>query len=131
MKYILMILCLAFAGVVMAQQFIDESELHWTGVDPWTRDVCLYITGYSDQLPHPRHLDPSSALPGEGNNEYPTYGPWDEQQFKRCFTFVHMLRVTLKRQSEEEQTNPQGLVGSLRERVVEEAVMPLYTKNFQ
>jgi len=132
MKYFLALLCLAFAGVVTAQDFVDERELHWTGVDPWTRDACLFITGWSDQLPHPRHLDPSSALPGEGNNEYPLYGPWDEQQFQRCFTIVHMLRKALYRQPNEEQaSSTEEQASSLRERVMSETVMSLRTKNSQ
>lgn len=111
MKYVLALLCLAIAGGVGAQGLVDEplNQSHWTAADPWSRDACLYITGYSERLPDPRYLPFGPAGADDMNPEFPYGfgGPWEQQDFKRCFWIVYMLRMSASAQ-QQMQTVPAG-----------------------
>jgi hypothetical protein len=85
----------AYEGV--AQIVINAPYFNWpSSIDPWARDECLWIAGYQDDPAEDRLFREGPAQAGEENPMFPTYGPWEEQVFQRCFQSQRRWRLGLR-----------------------------------
>ena len=130
MKHCLIFICLLVAGGgVLIQDsvadIVEETHInHWTGLDPWSRDACLYLTGYSENLPHPRFLRYGLATVEEENPEWhSSYGPWQQADFQRCFSVMLLFRMALKPQPAAEEVEQSTLKSVERSSIVRNEVI--------
>jgi len=96
MRIHLLLLCLALVVWTDTSHAQSDVVFHWTGVDPWTRDACLWIAGYRDEFPDPRFLLSDPLQPGEEHAPVVLYGPWEQREFLRCFSIIQMVRLALQ-----------------------------------